>query len=123
MTFAQKSKSVSAKIIPFAVTLVTVAAIVILALAIKQYRIGRSRERGYQNVKVGDSKEIVIQLMGQPDQVEPCVTVPSSQDTVADKEYQRNCFEQYWYNSFLKPYAISFDQKGRAIAKGYAVSP
>jgi hypothetical protein len=83
----------------------------------------RIRERGYQQIKVDDSKEKVSSLMGQPDEVEPCRTVSSSKDTAEDKEYQRNCFEQYWYYSLVSPYVISFNKDGRVIAKAYQVSP
>lgn len=103
-----------------------VAALILVVsayLLAMQYLKGRRYENGQGQIKVGDSKESVVAKMGKPDRVDICRTVSSPHDTAEDKKYQEQCVEQYWYNSFLKPYVISFDKERRVLAKGYQVSP
>jgi hypothetical protein len=88
-----------------------------------QHLKGRRYENGYAQIKVGDSKESVVAGMGKPDRVDFCRTVSSPHDTAEDKKYQEQCVEQYWYNSLLKPYLISFDKENRVVSKAYEVSP
>ena len=107
----------------FGVALLAVALVLFGGFVLTKYRVQRIRERAYQQIKVDDSKGRVLSLMGQPDEVETCRTVSSSKDTAQDKDYQRNCFEQYWYYSLMSPYVISFDKDGRVISKAYQISP
>lgn len=103
-----------------------VAAVILVAsvyLLLMQYLKGRRYENGYAKVRVGDSQDSVVAVMGKPDEVDICRTISSPNDTAEDKKYQEQCVEQYWYNSFLKPYVISFDKERRVLAKGYQVSP
>lgn len=97
--------------------------VAIAAVGLRAYFKSRTHERAFAQIKVGDSKESVVAEMGKPDRVEICRTVSSSNDTAEDKKYQEQCVEQYWYNSFLKPYVISFDKENRVLSKGYQVSP
>jgi hypothetical protein len=106
--------------------LLIVAAVILIVsayLLLMQYLKGRRYENGYAQIKVGEPKESVVAKMGKPDRVDICRTVSSPHDTAQDKNYQEQCVEQYWYNSFLKPYVISFDKENRVLSKGYQVSP
>ncbi|MEK6280583.1 MAG: hypothetical protein AABN95_09550 [Acidobacteriota bacterium] len=92
-------------------------------LLLKEYLRGRRYENGYVRVQVGDSQEMVVAAMGKPDEIDICRTVSSPSDTAEDKKYQEQCAVQYRYNTFLKPYLISFDKDMRVLAKGHQVSP
>jgi hypothetical protein len=119
----KEPRSKAQRILLFGLGLLAVALVLFGGFVLNKYRMQRIRERGYQQIKVDDSKERVSSLMGQPDEVETCRTVSSSKDTAEDREYQRNCFEQYWYYSLVSPYVISFDKDGRVISKAYQISP
>jgi len=111
------------KILSLCLGLLAVALIVFGGFVLNKYRVQRIRQQGYEQIRVTDSKERVSSLMGQPDEVETCRTVSSSKDTAEDKEFQRNCFEQYWYYSLVNPYVISFNKNGRVIAKSLPSIP
>lgn len=92
-------------------------------LLLMMYLKGRRYENGYAKVRVGDSQELVVAAMGKPDKIDVCRTVSSQSDTAEDKRYQEQCAIQYSYNTFLKPYIISFDKDMKVLAKGYQISP
>ena len=74
-------------------------------------RLHRKYERALTQIKVGDTEESVISLMGQPDEKYACY--PST----------REFAKEYWYDTFLEPYIIYFDQNGRVSGKQTMVSP
>jgi hypothetical protein len=92
-------------------------------LLFRGYMKGRRYENGYVKIKVGDSQEMVVAEMGKPDEIDICRTVSSSSDTAEDKRYQQQCAVQYRYNTFLKPYLVSFDKDMKVLAKGHQISP
>lgn len=71
---------------------------------------------GYEAVQVGDSKDEVIKLLGQPAEISPCFH-PSS-----ESELERICADEFWYYSFLERWGISFAKDERVIHKTYNVS-
>ena len=86
-------------------------------------RIVRAYERGYPQIKVGDSKDIVIKLMGKPSRITDCV-YPWFSDEKTEAEYRSNSKELYHYEEiFPVDYTISFDKEERVINKTTAVSP
>jgi hypothetical protein len=123
MRVAKQPKSSAQKILFLGLGILAVALVLFAGFALNKYRVQRNRERGYEQVNIGDSKELVSSLMGQPDELQTCRVVSGSNDSADDREYQRNCFDQYWYYSLLHPYVISFNKDGRVIAKAYQISP
>ena|SRR5437899_1672344 len=103
--------------------LLGVGLIVLFCYGLTIYLTTTKYDRGYAQIKVGDSKDVVVNVMGKPDEIQRCMLVSSANDTPEDKKYREKCFEQYWYYSFLKSRVISFDKEGRVLVKGYQVSP
>ncbi len=91
-------------------------------LAVTDVIFSRRYERAYPQIKIGDSKDLVTKLMGQPGHTANC-EYAAFPDSRTDLEYRKACVQQYWYDVFLKDYVISFDKEGRVIAKNSAVSP
>ena len=107
--------------IPFG--LAAIIPVVFTIIGINVYFKSRTYEKGYAQIKTGDSEGSVVSIMGKPDQVDVCRTVSSSHDDEEDRSYQEHCVKQYRYNTFLKPYVISFDSQNRVLVKGYQTSP
>lgn len=63
---------------------------------------GKRYENGYAKVKVGDSQEMVLAEMGNPDEIDICRTVSSQWDTAEDKRYQEQCAIQIPIQHVLK---------------------
>jgi len=70
----------------------------------------------FDKVKVGDKKETVVQILGQPDEVENCYDSPSVQEPT------NRCVETYWYKSFLERWGFTFNKDGKVIDKTHNVS-
>ena len=103
--------------------LTAIILVVLTIVGVGTYLKSRRYEKGYAEIKTGDSEGSVVSTMGKPDEIDVCRTVSSSNDNEEDKKYQEQCIKQYWYKSFLKPYVISFDRQNRVLAKGYQTSP
>jgi hypothetical protein len=69
----------------------------------------------FDKVKVGDKKETIVQMLGQPDEVENCY------DSQSVEEPNR-CVETYWYKSFLARWGFSFNKDGKVVDKTNNVS-
>jgi hypothetical protein len=70
----------------------------------------------FAKVGVGDRKETVVQMLGQPDEVENCSGSDSNEDVT------KRCVETYWYMSFLERWGFSFNKDGKVIDKTHNVS-
>ncbi len=93
-----------------------------ILLAVTDVIFSRRYERAYPQIRIGDSKDLVTKLMGQPSHTANC-DYAAFPDLKTDLEYRKACAQQYWYEVFLQNYVISFDKEGRVIAKNSAVSP
>lgn len=113
----------SQKILYIALGLLGVVLFVLSLVVLNAYLKNRKYERAYNEIKIGDSEEAVVLTMGKPDRVDICRNVSSPNDSAEDKKYQQQCAVQFWYESFLKPYLISFDKDKKVLAKGYQISP
>jgi hypothetical protein len=108
----------------------TLAIIILgLALAAMVYLVSRSwsrtmgsYDRPYTEIRVGESREPVVAMMGEPKSVTDCSHTPFS-DKKLEAEYRSKCFQEYEYVEFLARYTISFDRNGLVIYKSKAVSP
>jgi hypothetical protein len=75
-------------------------------------------ESNYSQIQIGDSKQKVVQLYGQPEETSDC----SKYKRPGDLEViQTRCVEVYWYRSFLKQWVFFFDKDGKVIHKVYNV--
>ena len=86
-----------------------------------------SRRRGsydaaYTAIKVGDTREALVAVIGEPQTVTDCSNTPFS-DKRLEAEYRSKCFQEYEYVELMARYKISFDRKGTVIHKSKAVSP
>ena len=84
---------------------------------------GERYVRGYNQIQVGDSQHSVIDVMGEPDERSWCYPLRSENDTPERKRFHELCVEQYRYDTFMKPYIITFDKDNRVSGKGYMISP
>jgi hypothetical protein len=91
--------------------------------AANEYRLKEKYERALARIRVGDSRQRVVALMGEPDEREWCYPLPTASDTPELKRFHERCVEQYRYSTFMKPYYISFDKDSRVSGKGYTISP
>ena len=91
--------------------------------AANQYRLKKRYNYGLSQIRMGDSKQKVIVLMGQPDATNNCAILGSPSLNPDGQPRDGGCKEDYRYFTFLKPYIVTFDQKDRVIWKGYQVSP
>jgi hypothetical protein len=104
-------------------TLIVVGTIYVAMTVVSRRRIARKYERGYQQIKLGDSKDVVLTLMGEPSRITDCVH-PWFSDKKAEDEYRVKCKELYLYEEvFPVDYTVSFDEKGNVVNKTSAVSP
>jgi hypothetical protein len=72
---------------------------------------------GFERVQVGDTKEQVLNHLGQPAEISPCFHWRD------ETELGRQCAEDFWYYSFIERWSVSFDANGRVIYTNYSVSP
>jgi hypothetical protein len=88
-----------------------------------QYRLKKKYDRALSQIQIGDSRQRVVSLMGEPDETRWCYPLPTSDDTPERQRFHQQCVDQYWYITFLKPYYISFDRNHQVSGKGYTISP
>jgi hypothetical protein len=88
-----------------------------------QYRLKKKYERALSQIRIGDSKQRVVSLMGEPEETRWCYPLPNSDDTPEQKRFHEQCVDQYWYFTFLKPYYVSFDGNNQVSGKDYTISP
>jgi hypothetical protein len=91
--------------------------------AANDYRLKKKYERALGQIQVGDSRQAVVSLLGEPDERYWCYPLPIDHDTPEQKKFHERCVDEYWYVTFLQPYIITFDQDGRVSGKGHMVSP
>lgn len=100
---------------------IILAAAVLLVLAVSaiaySYHIRREKlTTTFVKVQLGHSKQTVVQMLGQPDEIENCSGSDSNQ------ELTKRCVETYWYMSFLERWGFSFNRDGKVIDKTHNVS-
>jgi len=87
------------------------------------WRLKNKYERGMNQILVGDSKEAVITLMGEPDSRNWCYPSPTDHDTPERKRFHERCVDEYQYDIFLTSYVVTFDKDSRVSGKNKMVSP
>jgi hypothetical protein len=108
----------------FSLLLVASAAALIyfLSAAISHRRMLKKYDSGFSQIKIGDSKDAVMSLMGEPSSIGRCEYAPFT-DKGAEEQNRARCLEQYSYGVLLKDYVIYFDGNGKVLGKNSAVSP
>ena len=81
-----------------------------------------SYDRAYTAIRVGDSREAVVAVMGKPQSVTDCSYTPFA-DKKSEAEFLSKCFQEYEYVELMARYMIAFDRNGAVIHKSKAVSP
>lgn len=99
--------------------------IILASFGLNAYMTRKKLDNAYARIKIGDSRESVVALMGKPDRIESCDvgSKPKRNENMEEKRYREQCVEEYWYDTFLHPYGIAFDKQNSVLAKGYQVSP
>lgn len=107
-------------VVILALALATIVYLVFITRARSQ-RIERYR-RAYAEIKIGDSRDAIVALMGEPHEVTGCPYTPFA-DPKEEAEFRSKCFQEYEYVELMVRYTISFDRSGAVIYKSKAVSP
>lgn len=107
-------------------TVVMIAILLISSLAVgviwSRKEKGERFNRAYEEIKVGDSRQVVVAALGEPSKITVCSYTPFN-DPKKEAEFRAKCFQQFDYSSFMGRRSIYFDQSGLVIAKTSAVSP
>lgn len=91
---------------------VIIILLVIFVLAVGLYLFRTTKiDFGFAKVKVGDKKELVTNLMGQPAKNVPC--------NIAERQRVKdvNCYEIFAYYSLFSYWSIAFDENGKVVKK------
>jgi hypothetical protein len=100
--------------------LVLVMAGVAAALVWRSERRVSRWQEGYSEIRIGDSKQRVTALLGNPTAVKDCWDTSFS---TLPSDVKKSCAEEYWYVAFLADWKIAFDREGKVISKANSVSP
>jgi hypothetical protein len=71
--------------------------------------------QGYPQIKAGDAKQRVVDLLGKPTEIRACQS-----PAWANVE---SCAEEYWYIAPLEEWIIAINKNGKVITKAHSVSP
>ena len=100
------------------ITFIVVALGLVLAAAWAYWHDDALRKSSSQ-VNLGDSKEVVEQLVGNPNSVEECGSLTPMPKGCSDEYVYR-----YWYSIFQPQYeVIWFDQSGKVLGEQHLQSP
>ena len=86
------------------------------ALAFSWYVQRRAYENSYSQINVGDSKQKLISIYGQPSETTDCSNYkrPSYIDAL-----RKDCVEVYWYRSLLEQWIFFLDKDGKIVHKAF----
>jgi hypothetical protein len=104
-------------------SLVLVACLPLLYFAGRHYLRDRRIVRAQAQIQVGDSKQKVIALMGQPDRIEKCNDGDTWGLTPEQRKFKEQCTDTYVYDTFLRRDDVVFDKNASVLAKYVLVSP
>ena len=81
-------------------------------------------ERGFDQIHVGDRRELVLEIMGTPTQATDATIGIYGSKRLVSNEVQ-NCTEQYWYYPFFTTecWWIAFDAEGKILTTYHYISP
>jgi hypothetical protein len=79
--------------------------------------------RAHTQIQVGDSKQTVIALMGQPDRIEKCNDGDTWGLTPEQRRLKEQCTDTFVYDTFLRRDDVVFDKNNVVMAKYVSMSP
>lgn len=113
----------SNKAVYFILTFCVITVGIPVGYAAHQRKLKNKYERGLNMIEIGDSKQRVITLMGEPDAWERCYPLPASNESPEQKKLHEECVDQCRYVTFMEWYMVAFDKNGHVSWKGRSVSP
>ena len=100
------------------VALVIIAIVLVPSIFIGACVVQAKRyKRGHTQVETGQSKQNVVDALGQPSEVQGCYGPVYFEGKVTGE-----CATKYYYHSFLESWGVLFDKDGKVIGKFYNVS-
>lgn len=103
--------------------LVLLVSLPLFYLAGSHYLRDRRIVQAHAQIQVGDSKQKVIALMGQPDRIEKCNDLDTWALTPEQRKYKEQCTDTYIYDTFLRRDDVVFDKNNIVMAKYVSMSP
>ncbi len=98
------------------IVILVISAIVIVSALIGFYIVRSEQyERGFSQLEIGQSKQMVIGLMGNASEKRSC----SFPIYDSNKNYVGDCSEIFSYRSFYQQWELAFDRNGKVIEKYY----
>ena len=95
--------------------IISIGLIAIVCLIFASAALGYIRlttfKANYESLRNGDSKQVVVDKLGQPQEIHPC-RPPG----------RTPCSEEYSYFSFMERWIIYIDENGSVVDKSYGVS-
>ena len=73
--------------------------------------------RGFEQIEIGQTKQSVIDALGEPSEVQVCHGPVNR-----DGKVTGDCAEEYYYHSFLVSWGFLLDRDGKVIGKFHHVS-
>lgn len=100
-------------------TMVVALGFAVFGLTLRSYVEKRLNESNYSHIQIGDSKQKIVELYGQPAEITDCSNYkkPSYLDVV-----RRDCVEVYWYRAFLEQWIFFLDKDGKVVHKAFNTS-
>jgi len=71
---------------------------------------------GFATVQIGSPKQSVVQMLGQPQEIE------NPEQLSSKTNVSKTGFEVYWYRLSMERWGVAFDRGGKVIDKRYNVS-
>jgi hypothetical protein len=102
--------------------LISAAILYLVLVTWSRYRKVERFTRAYEAIKIGDSREVVVAALGEPQSVTDCTKIAFS-DQKREADFRAKCSQRYEYVSLMARYTISFDRNGAVFNKSEMVSP
>lgn len=84
----------------------------------------KSDSHAFDIISQGDSKEVVVALLGRPDEVRSCSgTLYWGGDHQQLGPNRGQCIEEFYYSSAPASWSVGFDAEGHAVSKYAYLSP
>lgn len=102
----------------FGAIVIALVCLMVIGLSVVAFFSSAKREKlktGFAVLQMGDPKEKVVEVLGQPEEVENCYDV--DQNVEPDKR----CSQIYWYKPFLERWGVSLNKDGIVVHKTYNV--
>ncbi len=90
--------------------------IIVSVIALSHHERRKKITSTFDKVQLGDTKQSVEQMLGQPEEVQNCL------DLRSNEEPTKRCVETYWYMTFLERWGFSFNKDEKVIDKTHNVS-